>query len=294
MATTVLTLAELESFFLAWMAAEVRARRSQDRTLRYYRTWLNRFTAAVGGDRPVAELVAFDLERHKSGWHSVQTVQRLFNWAVDAGLVAGNPFKKVKRPPLGERERILGRADALRLLRRSRPELRRLLLALRLTLARPQELRGLRWCDYDVGAAAFILNDFKAKKRRKDKKRQRLLPVVPRLARLLERLRRRDRPAENDPIFRSASGRAWTANALRLAVRRAARRAALDDPGQEPVVAYTLRHTGATEAMAAGVSDRVLAELMGHTSTRTTARYQHPQIQHLVDALQQATRRRRA
>lgn len=58
-------------------------------------------------------------------------------------------------------------------------------------------------------------------------------------------------------------------------------------------VAYTLRHTGATTAMANGVTERVLAELMGHAGTRTVYRYQHPRICHLVEALERATGRRR-
>jgi site-specific recombinase XerD len=36
------------------------------------------------------------------------------------------------------------------------------------------------------------------------------------------------------------------------------------------------------------VRDKVLAELMGHTNTRTTQRYQHLQAKHLADAIRQA------
>ena len=56
----------------------------------------------------------------------------------------------------------------------------------------------------------------------------------------------------------------------------------------ENIVAYTLRHTAATRACTSGVPDRVLADLMGHTSTNTTRRYQHPQLEHLADAIKQA------
>jgi len=54
----------------------------------------------------------------------------------------------------------------------------------------------------------------------------------------------------------------------------------------EKVVAYTVRHSTATIAAAAGVRDRMLADIMGHASTRTTARYQHLQVSHLRDAFE--------
>jgi integrase len=294
MATNLLTLAELEQFFLTWLAGEVQGGRSRPRTLCYYRTWLDRFVAAAGGARPVAELVALDLERFKSGWHSVQAVQRLFNWGVEVGLLDKTPFRRVKRPALGQRQRILPAGHVLRLLRCCRRPLRDLLLGQLLTLGRPQELRALRWSNYHVDKHAFLLSDFKAKNRRKDSALWRVLPVCPRLGRLLERLRRRA-PKGDGFVFLTAGGKAWTNNALRLAVRRAVHRAGLDAvAGEEPVVAYTLRHTAATQATANGVSDRRLADLLGHTSTRTTARYQHLQLEDLAEALQQAIRRRRA
>lgn len=292
MVTSAPTLGELESFFLDWLSKEVRDGRSRLRTFRYYQTWLDRFTTAAGGERPVAELIPLDLERFKTGWHSVQAVQRLFNWGVEMGLLDHSPFRFVKRPPLGQRQRVLSAAQVLRLLRASRPALRELLLGLRLTLGRPQELRALRWSDYHPDKFAFLLSDFKAKNRRKDSALWRVLPVCPRLGRLLERLRRR-RPSGDGFVFLSARGRPWTANSLRLAVRRAARRAGLDIAGEENVVAYTLRHTAATQATRNGVRDRRLAELLGHTSTKTTARYQHLDLDDLLEAHQQATRRRR-
>jgi site-specific recombinase XerD len=64
------------------------------------------------------------------------------------------------------------------------------------------------------------------------------------------------------------------------------------DENGEQIVSYTLRHTAATRASARGVRDRVLAELMGHTSTSTTQRYQHLQADHLADAIRQANARK--
>jgi integrase len=64
------------------------------------------------------------------------------------------------------------------------------------------------------------------------------------------------------------------------------------DANGENVVAYTFRHTAATRACTSGVPDPVLADLMGHTSTDTTRRYQHPQLDHLAKAIQQMNGRK--
>ena len=54
----------------------------------------------------------------------------------------------------------------------------------------------------------------------------------------------------------------------------------------ESIVTYSVRHSLATIAAAAGIRDRVLADIMGHTDTRTTARYLHLQVEHLRRAME--------
>lgn len=62
------------------------------------------------------------------------------------------------------------------------------------------------------------------------------------------------------------------------------------DQNGEQVVMYTARHTYATSAVASGVTDRRLADLMGHTNTKTTQRYIHLATDDLYSASQEATR----
>jgi site-specific recombinase XerD len=57
-----------------------------------------------------------------------------------------------------------------------------------------------------------------------------------------------------------------------------------------------LRHTGATAAVRAGIRDFALAELLGHASTRTTARYVHLQpddLRGLFDRVRASEREKR-
>ena len=61
------------------------------------------------------------------------------------------------------------------------------------------------------------------------------------------------------------------------------------DENGETIVMYTARHSYATAAVASGVSDRRLADLMGHTNTKTTQRYIHLAHPDLYKAAVEAT-----
>jgi integrase len=289
-----ITLGQLANKYGEWMQREIEAGRMKPRTLDYYQDHIQRFLDAVGGNRPAAGLIPHDLEVHKSGWHSVQAVQRLLNWGVEMGLLAENPVRTVKKPDLGQRKRTLSPRELAGLLRAADRHFRAFLLAMRHTIARPQEVRSLRWKDlFYEPVPMFVLKEFKAKARRKDKAAVRLIPLDGRMLRLLARLARKRRPAPEDHVFLNRLGKPWSANAVRCRMRRLRDTLGLgpDDAG-ENVVAYTLRHTAATRASARGVRDRVLAELMGHTNTATTQRYQHLQADHLADAIRRANSRK--
>lgn len=267
-------------------------------TIGYYRRHIDRFLDHVG---PVDVTV---LRKHHlltwgKTWHAMQAVQRLFTWAhVDAELIDRNPFKGMKRPRLHGRKRVLSRAEQVKMLRGTDAGFRGYLLALRESIARPQEMRAARWeeikweseqlgiVDALVGGKAFFeLWDYKSRELRSDPDTPRVILINARLGRLLARKLRKQKSVTG-LVFDNAAGAQWTSNAVRLRVRRLCRRLHLaDDARGEPIVAYTFRHTAATSACAHGMPDRILAEIMGHTSTRTTARYQHPSRGHLREAI---------
>lgn len=291
----VLTLGQLADKYGEWMEREVAADRMKPRTRDYYRDTLQKFLDALGGARPASGVLPHEVEMYKTNWHSVQAVHRLYNWAVSMGLLTENPVSSVKKPDLGQRQRILSTVETVRLLRGTDRPFRRFLLAMRHTIARPQEVRAFQWKHlvYEP-VPMFILRDFKAKKRRKDGKTAvRVIPLDDRMLRLLNRLAGKRRPAPEDYVFLNEDGNPWTANAVRCRMMRLRDKLGFEpDANGEHVVAYTMRHTAATQATARGVRDKLLAELMGHTSTSTTQRYQHPQAEHLADAIQRVNRRK--
>lgn len=285
-----LTLGQLADKFAAWLEREVEAKRSRPATLHYYRHHLQKFLDAVGGNRAAAGVRPHEVELYKTNWQSVQAVQRLYNWGVAMGLLTDNPIRAVKKPDPGRRQRVLTGEEEATLLAGADRHFRPFLLCMLHTLARPQEVRSLQWKHLVLEPVPmFVLTDFKARQRRTDRQTAvRRILLDGAMLKLLEGLAAPD-PQPDDHVFLDRRGRPWTGNAVRCRMRRLRDKVGLGaDQSGEKVVAYTLRHTAATRACTRGVPDRVLAELMGHTSTDTTRRYQHPQLAHLAEAIKRA------
>jgi len=294
-------LRQLIDLFLEWCQG-ARA----PKTTRTYKYLLDQFATHVG-DQPIEDLKPFHLSTFAKTWHQVQSVQRLFEWAKEEmELLPRNPFAKVKRPPAGERRRILPPRELVRWLRAAQPAFRRFLVAMRETLARPQEVRLLRW-EYlqpadpmmkieealAIGRAMFVLREYKARKRRKNPGAPRLILVNRRFGRMLLRLMPRAPEDRRGPVLLNWAGEPFTANCVRCCMRRLRRKFPSPEDAEEKIVAYTLRHSGGTLATAAGVRDRLIADMMGHSSTRTTARYQHLDVEHLWEGLDLIDEKRR-
>lgn len=289
----------LAARFLAWAS---KCRRPS--TVYVYRHYFLDFATAVG-DMPAADVTPATLTAWAKTWHQCQAIKRLFAWAVnEAMLLPSNPIARVKHPPKGRRRRVMTPCELAALLRRSKPDLRALLIGYRETLARPQELRVATWDDViaddgreslrsaiAAGRASIVLWEYKDRERRQLADMPRVLLLSPRFRRELVRLYDR-RSTRHGPIFETAAGRQWTANALRCRFRRLrARLAIVRDKRGETIVPYTFRHTGATGAAALGVRDRLLADVLGHVEVRTTHRYTHLSVGHLRDGMAAAWRR---
>lgn len=293
-----LSISALADQFFAFMNS-----RNAVGTIGYYRRHIERFAAAVN-NIDVGQLRKHHLIGNCKSWHAMQAVQRLFHWAhYEMELIDRNPFKGIKRPRPGRRHRVLTGVEAAQVLRGADRVFRPVLIALRESIARPQEMRVVTWEmirwegqhktaleALRAGDAFFELWEYKSRKQRSDPDAPRVILINARLSRLLIRSLRRP-GKRTGSIFLNRHGKAFTSNAIRLRVRRLCRRLGIEaDARGERVVAYTLRHTSATNACASGMPDRILADLMGHTTTRTTARYQHLSRRHLRNAVDKLER----
>ena len=290
---TDMSLSAAVSKFMQWAERHLAAK-----TVAEYRRYLSRFSRHVG-EIAVGELRAHHLVDWGTTWHRIQAVQRCFNWLVEVEYLARSPFNRVKRPRPGRRRRVFTRAEFTRLCRASAADFRRFLFAMRESLARPQEVRDMRMSEINStdetlpltralveGRCYFLKEKYKSQERRADPDEPRIIPISRRLGRLIDRQMKK-RTVGCDVIFRSGRNKSFTKEAIRLRLARARRRLGWNaDHRGEQLVAYSIRHTGGTAYTVAGVRDKMLAQIMGHSNTRTTARYQHPQPADVLNAIE--------
>jgi len=205
---------------------------------------------------------------------------RVFSWAMQEGILTGNPLKGMSRPKPKPRDRALTDDEYRSMLRASRIYFRRLLFALRQTGARPKELRTLRWTQ--VREDRLVLREHKTVKKTK---KDRVIWLTPPMRKLLAVLRR-DSTCEY--VFLNSRGKPWTMNAVRLQVMRLKKKLGL----QDDVCAYLVRHQWGTAAILNGTNPSVVAELMGNSLEMISTVYVHlaEQHTHLREEMEKATR----
>jgi integrase len=162
-------------------------RRDSPRTFYERKLYLQQFVDDCGFRR-VKECLPYHLtswlDAHptwKSDWTratALKIIQRPFNWAVKEGLVPANPFANVTQST-GERRRPMTAGEYARLRNASRGgkrtgksassgrRLREILLFLKLTGARPSELRGLRWANIALDRGVIVLTRHKTSRTRR-------------------------------------------------------------------------------------------------------------------------------
>jgi integrase len=143
------------------------------------------------GTRTIGECIPHDLkswiaahDAWASGWTRQRInacVQRAFNWAHSMRLIRENPFKGTHQEA-GDARRPMTEEEYRALLRASHADFRRMLLFLRLSGARPAEMRAMRWSDVDWERRVVVLKKHKTSAKTR---KPRLIVMVPALIKLL-------------------------------------------------------------------------------------------------------------
>ncbi len=284
------TVAELIARFLA----AVRAEKAAD-TYTDYERWCREFAKLFGQSSAAAltraDALVFRQHLLTATWkppngrprkykpktvnNALIAARRLFNWAVDAGLVTANPFTRTKLLPTRGRERVITPDEFARLLKAcTEPAFRDVLVFLRFTAARPQDAYTLRWDMVDLAAGVITVAAHKGSRTARRPK-PRVLGIPPQVEEVLRRRMGAARPSSL--VFVNSRGRPWRKDSLGLAMRRLRARAKLKaDANGEKLVLYHARHSFLTAAGAdPTISQSTLAEIAGHTNPATTARYVH-------------------
>jgi integrase len=145
-------------------------------------------------------------------------------------------------------------------------------------------MSALTWDEVNLDNAVIVLCRHKTIRTQRTP-RPRVIQLVPLVVKLLKRIKSQQRP-DTKRVFVTSLGTPWNRSSLALRMERLRQCAGLPDA----VKLYGIRHQFGTQSVVNGVDIKTLAELMGHTTTRTTEHYIHlaGRQKHLAAAMQQA------
>src|SRR5581483_11598233 len=232
--------------------ADVRDR-TRPKTVAVYRYLLDVFRAGFGG-RPAATVRPHEVEAsaRRPSWSAttrhdyLAAVGMAFRWAVRRGFLEANPLADLRRPPKESRgAKVVLTADQYAaLVEAAAPAFRVLLSGLWLTGCRPAELTRVEAKDVDLQAGVVVLTEHKTAGKTG---RPRVIYLSPEA---LSLFRTQIEAHPTGPLFRNTRGGAWSGWAVVKAMQAARTKAGLPQ-----AIAYGLRHSYATDALANGVPD---------------------------------------
>ena len=306
-----MTVTELFVMFLE----EVEATKDED-TFRDYQRWCTEFAKAYG-DQPArtvtkADAADFRMKLMKATYvvgkqpprpykpktvnHALITLRTAFNWAIRTErLPAGrNPFANAQLLPCEGRQRVATEGEYQALLNACTDDaFRDVLVAMRHTSARPQDIYHLTWAMVDWDEQMWVLPKHKGSRTARNPK-PRVIGMPAAVEAVLRR--RMEQSGTTGHVFLNADGRPWTKNSLGLRMRRLRVRAGVkpDEQGEQFVL-YTYRHSFLTKAGAdPTISTSTLMNIAGHTSPVTTQRYVHTELVAVARASRGVAERRAA
>jgi integrase len=207
-----------------------------------------------------------------------KAMSTIFKFAMAEGLMAANPALSVKVKRANSKEKVVpDREQVLAMIDGCEDQrLKTLVCVLAYTGCRISEALGLEWSD--VTDNAIRIRNAKGGK-------SRAVPLVPALAEQLK-VWRAHLAAEklasiwwedsHDYVIPSDCGTRWDPHNARKKFRPLVEGVVSDDPAKaRPAICpgatpHSLRHATATLLLEEGVSMKVVAELLGHSSVRIT------------------------
>ena len=231
-------------------------------TQKNWSIWLDRVAEYFGElriaqfDRP--EKIRPVIRQWRNKWadkprtadYALQVLSRVLAHAVDPlGRIAGNPCKGIKRLYSSDRSEIIWtEADIAEFKAVCTRELAHAVDLASHTGLRLGDLIRVSWSH--VGDDAIVLRTGKSRQRR-----EAIIPLYDDLRAVLDRI-----PKVATTVLTTTKGKPWTASGLSTAVQRAKAAASWD---AKDLHFHDLRSTAATKFYVAGLSVRVIAEIMG-------------------------------
>lgn len=253
-------------------------------------------------DMPLGEILPMHIQRFYNEFASAHSksymdkmrvfMNGLFVTAIDNGFCVKNPTNHLKVPHIKERPREAFTVDEVRIILQfamlyDNQRIAVGIMTLLLTGIRRGELLGLKASDITANTLtinrAVYLERNKAcveEHQAKTEHSLRTVPLVPELAFRLKKL-----PHKGEFLFSTKSGTLLHPRNFSRDYDAFFKHLRAEEPFVRHLSPHCCRHTFATLTRGAGTDLRVLQELLGHTDIKTTARYSHPDMASMQDAV---------
>jgi integrase len=240
------------------------------KTLAWYKDFLDPFVKRHGAVKtPDLTPTLAEAYSRKPRWPDstrndfLGTLAAAFKWAERTRLIERTPLLGLKRPTKASRgvETLISPEEHARLCEAATPQFRLFLTVAYACGARPGEVAAITAENFDADAGLVRLKEHKTA----HKGKARVLYLTPEVTALLAS---QVAVVRSGPLLRNRSGKPWTGWAIVKAMEATRERA-----GITHAIAYGLRHSFATNALANGVPGAHVAELMGHSGTAMLHRH---------------------
>jgi integrase len=213
---------------------------------------------------------------------AVDKLQAAMSWAVQQGMITRNIINGPARQSLGIRRKgasrgrdyVLQAGEHAKLVGAAKPYFSDLLEFLHATGCRPGEAYHATAKNYDRARTAIVFRhdaeppDYVHKTAGRTGK-DRVIYLTDDLRAMVERLAVK---YPSGPLFRNRDARPWTNSSVYLMLKRLRKKLRLTEG---KMIAYSYRHTFATDWLLDGGSIKVLADLMGNSVAMIEKHYGH-------------------
>ena len=210
-----------------------------------------------------------------------QVLRSAFRWAMNEGMISKNPAANMRLEQPTPRTNTIDYETHKRLVLDAMSSNKSRSFALYLIAsrcgARPQQIRDVSKANIFHDGQAWIFQSHKTKGKTKRSLVVPLSPCLQTLTRILSEIR-------DGTLFLNDRGGPWTKNSVSLRMRRMREKI-----GIKGLVAYSYRHTFATDALLSGTPIATVAAMLGHTDTKMVSQVYGHLDQHTWHLIQAAT-----
>lgn len=220
-------------------------------------------------------------------------IHSVFHDALDNGLCTRDPTLHLRIPHISEKPRETFSGEEINTIiafsfSYSNQRTAVAVLLMLFTGLRRGEVLGLRWSDIrkntlQVDRSVYVENG-RPRVQEHTAKTQgslRTVPLLPEVAYRLQKL-----PKYGPYIFCCKNGNLMNPRNFSRDYYRFFDQLAEEHPEVPKLSPHSCRHTFATRSLASGADIRTVQQLLGHTDIKTTARYTHPEIETMQQAVE--------